>query len=308
MDVWLEKTGKRIDRKDSFALRFGSYTESFIADEYAKVTSNYLVAYTNGLLHPEHPFCVGHIDRFVTNYPDEGIFHNGKVNAKKLLECKTANTFSQNDWGEPGTDAVPLPYLCQCLWYLGITGLSQIDVAVLFGGSELKIYTIDRDPELEILLFQKAVHFWHEHVQKDIPPKPQSLSDCQALFAKAITGKTLEANPETLKLIQQLQSLETDSKENEEQIETIKQELMQAMADAEVLAYQGTPLITWKSPKPSYRLDTKRLSIEHPELIKQYQSPIQNSRRFVVRDVEVSRLLGFTPTNELALGGDHARA
>jgi predicted phage-related endonuclease len=178
---------------------------------------------------------------------------------------------------------------------------------VLFGGSDLKIYTIDRDLELETLLFQKAAHFWHEHVQKDIPPKPQSLSDCQALFAKAIAGKTLEANPDTLKLIQQLQLLETDSKENEEQIETIRQELMLRMADAEVLTCQGTPLITWKAPKPSYRLDTKRLSIEHPELIKQYQSPIQNSRRFVVRDVQVGSLLGFNPTNELALGGDHAR-
>jgi hypothetical protein len=82
---------------------------------------------------------------------------------------------------------------------------------------------------------------------------------------------------------------------------------MLRMADAEVLTCQGTPLITWKAPKPSYRLDTKRLSIEHPELIKQYQSPIQNSRRFVVRDVQVGSLLGFNPTNELALGGDHAR-
>jgi len=27
MDVWLEKTGKRVDQKDSFALRFGSFAE-----------------------------------------------------------------------------------------------------------------------------------------------------------------------------------------------------------------------------------------------------------------------------------------
>jgi predicted phage-related endonuclease len=32
MDIWLEKTGKKVDRKDNFALRFGSFAESFIAD------------------------------------------------------------------------------------------------------------------------------------------------------------------------------------------------------------------------------------------------------------------------------------
>jgi len=72
----------------------------------------------------------------------------------------------------------------------------------------------------------------------------------------------------------------------EEQINEIKQSLMQTMADAEVLTYRGKPLITWKAPKPSYRIDTKRLSLDHPELITQYQSPIQSSRRFVVKDWE----------------------
>ncbi len=40
MDVWLEKTGKKVDSIDSFALRFGSFAESFIADEYALLTNN----------------------------------------------------------------------------------------------------------------------------------------------------------------------------------------------------------------------------------------------------------------------------
>ncbi len=43
MDVWLEKTGKRADHKDSFALRFGSFAESFIADEYSLLTGENLV-------------------------------------------------------------------------------------------------------------------------------------------------------------------------------------------------------------------------------------------------------------------------
>ncbi len=43
MDVWLEKTGKKVDTKNSFTLRFGSFAESFIANEYALLTGEHLV-------------------------------------------------------------------------------------------------------------------------------------------------------------------------------------------------------------------------------------------------------------------------
>jgi len=57
------------------------------------------------------------------------------------------------------------------------------------------------------------------------------------------------------------------------------------MGEAELLTYQGQVVATWRSPKQSYRLDSKRLEIEHPELIGQYQLPIQNSRRLVIKEV-----------------------
>ena len=286
MDVWLEKTGKRTSTKDSFALRFGSYAEQFIADEYARLTSEVLANHQGGLIHREHSFCVGHIDRFVLAKTDAPLIReDGTLNAKKLLECKTANHFSQHEWGEAGSDAIPLPYLCQCLWYLGITDLPEIDVALLLGGSDLKVYTITRDLELETLVFEKAIAFWQDHVLKDIPPQPQSIEDCQALFHKASIGKSIEANLETLTLIQKLKTLESQAQGNEAQIEAIKQILMEQMADAEILTYAGKPIVTWKAPKPSYRIDTKRLSVDYPELVKAYQSPIQSSRRFVVKEL-----------------------
>ena len=173
MDVWLEKTGKRVDHKDSFALRFGSFAESFIADEYALLTGEHLIEHSEGLVHPKYSFCVGHIDRFVLDKKGLPLFHSdGGLNAKKILECKTANHYSQSDWGEPGTDAIPLPYLCQCLWYLGITNLAEIDVAVLLGGSDLRVYTITRDLELEYLIFEKAAFFGPSMFKRTFHPNP----------------------------------------------------------------------------------------------------------------------------------------
>ena len=57
------------------------------------------------------------------------------------------------------------------------------------------------------------------------------------------------------------------------------------MGQAEILTYQGQVLATWKAPRPSYRLDSKRLEAEHPELATQYKMPIQNSRRLVIKEL-----------------------
>jgi predicted phage-related endonuclease len=60
---------------------------------------------------------------------------------------------------------------------------------------------------------------------------------------------------------------------------------MAQMQEAETLTYQGQVLATWKSPKPSTRLDTKKLELEHPEITKIYQIPIQNSRRLIIKEL-----------------------
>ena len=75
------------------------------------------------------------------------------------------------------------------------------------------------------------------------------------------------------------------------------------MTDSEVLTYLSKPIITWKAPKPSYRIDTKRLSLEHPELIKAYQHPVVNSRRFVITDLpEVLLFRNILEEQEVLMG------
>ena len=56
LDVWLEKTGKQSEQKDSLPLRFGSFAESFVASEYARATANPLTEYPLAICHPQqHP-------------------------------------------------------------------------------------------------------------------------------------------------------------------------------------------------------------------------------------------------------------
>ena len=169
---------------------------------------------------------------------------------------------------------------------MAITGIEQCDLAVLFGNSDFRIYEITRDLELEALVMEKASHFWTEYVLKDIAPPAQTEGDYQALFKKADPSKTIEANSKTIELIRQLQSLNTQSGDVDEQITQIKQHIMNEMKEAEVLSYQGNVIVTWKAPKPSFRLDSKRLEQEEKEVFERFKMPIQNSRRLVIKSLD----------------------
>lgn len=217
-----------------------------------------------------------HIDRFILG--------DGECKPPtRILECKTANPFAKGEWGEPGTDQVPMSYLCQCIWYMAITGIEQCDLAVLFGNSDFRIYEIARDLELETLVIEKAQHFWNEYVLKDHPPPGQTEGDYQFLYQKSDPTKTIEANSETVEIIKQLNFLNSEIDAKEQEISRMKQLLMERMGEAEILNYQDQILATWKKPKLSYRLDTKKLELEHGELCKLYKVVIQNNRRLIVK-------------------------
>ena len=292
LDVWLEKTGRITNTVNNLPIRFGSFAESFVASEYATQTGYDLVHSEEGIPHPQYPFMVGHIARFAfesgshehTDLSD--LFNSdGSCAATHLLECKTASPFNQSDWGELGTDEVPMSYLVQCLWYLAITNLERCDVAVLFGNSDFRIYEVYRDKELEDLIITKAAAFWNDYVLSDTPPPAQCETDYQNLFKKEVAGKAIEAKPVIYELTAKLQLLNSEIKSKELEISQIKQTIMGQMGEAELLTYQGQVLATWKSPKQSYRLDSKRLELEHPEMISQYQVPIQISRRLVIKEL-----------------------
>ena len=278
LQVWMEKTGKETSRADSLPLRFGSFAEEFIAKEYSHSTGFELVHDESAFIHPEHSMFCAHIDRLVMG---DGL----DSPPTKILECKTANPFSQGDWGIVGSDEVPLPYLCQVAWYQAITGIEQADLAVLFGNCDFRIYEIARDKELEKMIIQKALFFWNEYVLRDIPPPVQSEADCQTLFSRGDPSKSMEAKAEIIELTKRLQILNSEIDSREAEISHIKQNIMGQLGEAETLTYQGKVLATWKTPKLSFRLDSKRLEAENPELASNYKIPVQNSRRLVIKQL-----------------------
>jgi len=277
LQVWQEKTGKETAQFDSLPLRFGSFAEEFVAREYSRSTGLALRHDESIFIHPKYPFMCAHLDRLVFGM---GLEHP----PTKILECKTANPFARSDWGRVGTDEVPLSYLAQCAWYQAITGIANADVAVLFGNSEFRIYEIQRDLALEDLVIAQAIHFWNAHVLADIPPPPQSEQDLQTLYRSSNPLKSIEASSEIVHMAEKIRALNTTIEECETQVSSLKQGIMQCMGEAEVMTFQDQIIATWKAPKPSFRLDAKRLEQAHPAIAQQFQIPVQNNRRLVLKE------------------------
>lgn len=97
---------------------------------------------------------------------------------REAVEAKTANMrrvegVAVEEYGDPGTDAVPDRVLCQTHLQMDAADLEVVWVPVLlarFGRLEESMYRVERNEDLIESLRDLADHFWHEHVLPKIPP------------------------------------------------------------------------------------------------------------------------------------------
>jgi len=272
LDVYMEKIGERPAIEDTPAMYWGRVLEDVLADEYARRTGARLRRVHRTLVHRQHEFIIGHVDR-------EVIAHE---RGPGILEVKTAGRATE-DWGDPGTDEVPEHYLVQVQHYLAVTERAWADLAVLFFAErDFRIYHIPRDDELVQALLAEEVRFWREHVEPRIPPDPRTIEDVRLRWPRHEPGKTVVAPPDVVIAAEQLAALRSEIKALEARADELLCVIQKTMGDAEeLLAEDGRVLATWKTVT-SRRLDMKALKSAHPEIVSQFEQEA-TSRRFLLK-------------------------
>lgn len=250
--LWLEKTGRvqPPDLDDNEAVIWGNVLEDAIAQEYMRRTGRKVRRCNRTLVHHEHPWMVAHIDRDI-------------VGEAAGLEIKTASIRIAKEFGDPGSDDVPMHYLLQCAHYMAVTDAQRWELAALIAGNDFRLYTIHRDDRLIRSLISKMRDFW-EMVESDTPPPPSTLDDCAAMWPDG-DGGIVQANDEILECVERLRELTERHKMLESSIEAVKVRIQAAMGDASVLVRDGCELVTWKQRSTS-RVDTKMLRELHPDI------------------------------------------
>lgn len=137
---------------------FGKAIEQVIADMYAKRYGVKLRRHNKLAQHAKFPYMLASYDRTI----------DGK---REGLECKNVDALSYRfgEWGEEHSDQVPTEYLMQCHHYLATSGYDVWHLAACVGGNSLKVYHIERDPEMLELVEQGEAEFW-QHVERNHPP------------------------------------------------------------------------------------------------------------------------------------------
>jgi putative phage-type endonuclease len=180
------------------------------------------------LVNPNYDWLTVHIDRDVVGH-DLGV------------ECKNVGARAASSWGEAGTDEIPDYYIPQPHTYMLVKRYPRWIVAGYFGGGDLRLYDVQRDPEFEQLIIERTHDFWHYHVLKGEPPAldfgaPGALRALKRVY-RGTTGEVIAATEQHKRWRQTMQELDERAKELGAAAATIKAQLLAAMGEAAILRF-----------------------------------------------------------------------
>ena len=276
--VWLEKTGQVPPQPDNDAMFMGRELEPVIASIYERDHNCELVMPSEMFVtHPKFPMIAANADRLVRGQP-------------KGIEIKTANYFAGKDWGEPGTDQVPIYYLPQTLIYMAVYDFDAWDFAVSIAGGRPQYYPLQRDLETESHVLNVLAEWWDKHIIGNVEPDLDG-SDATARYLDSKyprnTKPLVQANPDQISLMQQLFSVRDVLKLLESQEALLTNQIKDFIGEADGIEAE-IGRITWKAAKDSQKVDweamAKKLLEANPtaeEVIAAYTQTRPGSRRFL---------------------------
>lgn len=236
--LYLEKVGIVESTQDELQY-WGNQLEGIVRDEFAK-RHNVLVETPETITHPFYTFLRGNIDGFIPDY-------------NAVLEVKCSSSYMSNQWGEDGSDVIPMQYLVQVAHYCAITNADKAYIAVLIGGNDYREYTYHRDAQIEEQVISAAKDFWY-CIQNKIPPAATKQIDLKLMYPKHAPEKVKTIAPEVGQQLTILSETRFKIKQLSEVEEQYKFNIMQFMEDAECLVNEdGQPIVTWKANKRGSR-------------------------------------------------------
>jgi len=128
--LWHRMAGLIQPTADTDQTRRGHYLEDGVARWFADQHPEMSVGSGGAWAHPEREWQAASPDRLLCTKAELGDFTK-PFSPTSLLEIKTAAY--ADEWGIPGSDAIPPYYRAQVVWQIDTLGLSTAYVAVLLG-------------------------------------------------------------------------------------------------------------------------------------------------------------------------------
>lgn len=178
--LYHRKRGDLPEVEDSDAMERGRVLEPYIAERFGRQHPFCQIGDGRQLFaHPERPWQMATPDRLLT----EGLPHGyPPACAVAVLECKT-DASGSDEWGDDGTDQIPVHYRCQVLWQMDVLGVTAAYVACLAMRSwKLRVYelTMDGDAEADLKIMRDTAECFLDDIRDgrapDVDWRPQTTS------------------------------------------------------------------------------------------------------------------------------------
>jgi putative phage-type endonuclease len=150
--LWHRKANLIGPIEESPEMEWGTRLEQAVADKFRDEHRDLHILKSGTYRHIERPWQIANPDG-LSWHVDLGVSED----PVGLLEVKTS-PFGDN-WGEAGTDEIPVHVRAQVLWYLDTFGLPFGEVAVLISGLDYREYLVEYDPAEAQILRDAAVEF-----------------------------------------------------------------------------------------------------------------------------------------------------
>lgn len=252
VDVWLEKRGEVVPFVGNSRTRWGNKIEPLVRADYEERTG-LRIDVPGTLAHPDFPWMM---------CTPDGVAYD-KSEPVRGLEIKDHTFRMMHMFGDPGTDEVPLWELVQCVWSMGVTGLTRWDL-VAYIDNQPTDYVIDRDDDLIDLMRERAERFLVDCVRGGATPEPDgSESFDRWLKARHAKNNTtlidIGDDNDTFTLIERARAVRDQAADLDDEHAKIIQKLKLKIEGNAGLTWKNAKgraeNITWKRNKASRRVD-----------------------------------------------------
>jgi putative phage-type endonuclease len=272
--LWLRKTGQLPPKEETFAMKAGHYLEDAVSKFWQDETGRQVIKSSsaeNIYIHPEKDFLRVSPDR---TYWIPGMPKN--EDNKGILECKTTQMVVD-------AENIPEYWFCQVIYQMGVMQKEQASLAWLQGGRDFGYMDITFVPDFYQFLIEEAEKFWFVNVLDRVEPALTTSEDVLKKFASHFDGKMVDATENLMLEVSRLKDIKKDIKELEGKKDGIEEQLKLYMLDAELLAFGGQKLATWKTAKGSQKFNDKAFAAAHPGLYSEFLVSTPGSRRFLLK-------------------------
>lgn len=237
LDIWLSKTGRGDDTKESYPMRRGTYLEPFLLAEYARATGAIIERPPALLAHPAYPFIRASLD---------GLAHHRDRTV--IVDSKAPTWRGRTDWWDE-SKLCPDYIAVQMLAYCAVTGLDEA-VLVADVAGEFTTVTVMRDLAWEERALPLLAAWWDKHVVHDEPPPVDWERDTvPALNRTWVTepGTSVEASDSVAGAVAAYAALYPRQKERERTLAALKVQIREGMSTAQTLTVGGVKVASLDS-------------------------------------------------------------